>query len=221
MKLTLNQLAEVDNYLGDLVQYRETFQELRDHVITALSNSNIETFDMQQVKCIIKEDFGGGAKVSADEKVCKHVMTKRMFRMLGSEMLNTFKWYGSFRNLSGFALCAVFYIQNTSLDPGFWLIIKAMYVVLYTPAAYMFFQKFIMERGRKVSMNKDLLRQVWYIMVVLATILLQAISLLNELVNHSGKLQLGLFLMLYLLLCMFIRAYMKLYGDSIRALQLN
>ena len=221
MKLTRNQLAEVDNYLTGLVQYRETLQELKDHVLTALSDDNTETFNIQLVQRIVDEDFGSHVRISANEKVCKQVMTRAMFRLLGREMLHTFKWHGSLRNLSGFALCAVYYMQNTSLDPGFWFIIKAMYIVLYAPAAYMLIEKFIMERGRKASMTKDLLRRSWYAMVISVTILLQAIGLMNAYLNHTGKLQLGLFLMLYLLLSMFIRAYMKLYGEKIRGLRLS
>ena len=221
MELTKAQLLEVDKYLSELVQYRETFQELKDHVLTALSENNTGTFDIHLVQCIVNDDFGGEAWIFANEKVCKQVLTTKMFRLLGREMLNTFKWYGSFRNLWGFAFCAVIYMQSTSLDPGYWLIIKAMYVVLYVPAAYMLVEKFILERGKKASMIKDLLRNSWYTMVILATILLQAIGLMNYVTIHTGKLQLGLFLMLYLLMSIFIRAYIKLYREKTRGLKLN
>jgi len=79
----------------------------------------------------------------------------------------------------------------------------------------------IMERGKKASMIKDLLRRSWYAMVILATTILQGIGLMFDFVNQTGKVQLGLFLAHYLLMSIFIRAYMKLYGEKTRGLNLR
>jgi hypothetical protein len=219
MRLTRNQLAEVDNYLNELTRYRETYQELKDHVLTALQDLNACTFDIQFVKDIVEEDFGGRENIIKYEAVYKRSSTKRYFKLLAAEMLNTFKWVGLIKNLCLFIWCAMlFSSQKLSTEFGSFPIAKVMYIVFYLPGVYFIFLKFVADRHKKASMLNIFLFKVWLLSATSGILIIQGISFFSKYFHDSNKLQFGLFLIMYVIFSIYVRAYLNLYKNKIRVL---
>jgi hypothetical protein len=219
MRLTTNQSAETDKYLNQLAKYRETFHELRDHVLSALRDSEASTFDMQLVKQIVEEDFGGPECITQYEAVVKRSSGKRYLHLLGAEMLNTFKWFGLVRNLSLLALSVIFYVGlKSSADISSLPLVKAMYVLFYLPGSIIVFLKFVVDRNKKPSILHNLLFKFWLLNALAGTLILQGIRFTNEYHHASNKLELGLLLCMYILMSIFTRAFLKLYKNRIRML---
>ena len=66
MKLSAEQKIELRIYIFNQQKYRETFNEVYDHLINALADS-AEPFSVEQVAKIINEDFGGFNTIRAKE----------------------------------------------------------------------------------------------------------------------------------------------------------
>jgi hypothetical protein len=219
MRLTRSQLAEVDAYLYSIVKYRETFQELKDHVLTALQDGQAYTFDIRSVERIVEEDFGGRENIIECEAFYKRSTTARYFKLLGSEMLNTFKWFGLVRNLSMIALCAIlFFSAKSSPDISSLPFGKAMYIIIYFPLLIFLFQRFIADGSTKASILNQFLFKVWLFTAISGTLILQAIGLSNRYFHLNNKLELGLLFILYMFMDIFRRVYLNLYKDKIRIL---
>lgn len=219
MRLTRKQLAEVDSYLYELTKYSETFHELKDHVLAALRDSSACDFDIRLVKNIIDEEFGGREQLKRSEALSARTTTKRHFRMLGIEMLNTFKWSGLVRNLFILWFCAMIYAgQKSVADISPLPVVQAMYVVFYFPGLLFLFHKFVPVRHRKASMLNNFLFKVWLFTAAAGTFILQGISVTNKYLHYNAKFELGLILVMYITMNIFWRAYLKLYKDKIRML---
>jgi len=76
-------------YLNNTMQYRETQQEVYDHIVSALESRKQLPEDFgEAVTNIIREDFGGQAKLAKLEKTARWSATKslmkRQIRLVGS-----------------------------------------------------------------------------------------------------------------------------------------
>ena len=59
MKLTEDQLVVLKNMLEDRINYRETYEEVYDHVLTALEQVDADITLGQAINTIMLNDFGG------------------------------------------------------------------------------------------------------------------------------------------------------------------
>jgi hypothetical protein len=219
MRLSRKQLEEVDSYLYGLTKYRETFQELKDHVLSALRDLDASTFDLQLVKDIVDEDFGGQDHLLKYEALCMRSSTRQYLRLLGMEMLNTFKWSGLVRNLFVIWFCAMIYDgQKSVADISPLPVVQTMYIVFYLPGLFVLFHKFVALRHKKLSMLHNFLFKVWLLTATAGTFIIQGISFANKYLHYNSKFELGLILAMYVVMNIFLKAYMKLYKEKIRIL---
>ncbi len=70
MKPTLQQEENLRTYLRKELRYRETYEEVYDHILTALEQKPQEVSFQDSVNQIIKDDFGGGKGLIKTEKKC-------------------------------------------------------------------------------------------------------------------------------------------------------
>jgi hypothetical protein len=76
MKLTEQEDQLLKQYLSKILKYRETYDELYDHVVTALSHKTTITSFEQSVYDIITDDFGGYDNLMKLEKASKKMAIK-------------------------------------------------------------------------------------------------------------------------------------------------
>ncbi|RFZ95359.1 hypothetical protein D0C36_07470 [Mucilaginibacter conchicola] len=68
MKPTPQQTAELTNYLKKELKFRESFEEIYDHILSALEHKADDANFQDTVNAIIKEDFGGHNRLPEIEK---------------------------------------------------------------------------------------------------------------------------------------------------------
>jgi hypothetical protein len=73
MKLTEQEDQFLKQYLSKVLKYRETYDELYDHIITALSHRATITSFEETIADIISDDFGGPGNLLKLEKASKGV----------------------------------------------------------------------------------------------------------------------------------------------------
>jgi len=78
MKLTDEQDKYLQTYLRKALKYRETYHEVYDHMLVALTNSNPDVPFEASIEIIINTDFGGSANLPKLEQDAKRAAAKRM-----------------------------------------------------------------------------------------------------------------------------------------------
>jgi hypothetical protein len=92
MKLTDQQQQWLKEYLGKVLIYRETFEEVYDHVITGLATkTNTVSFE-HNVNDIINNDFGGYDKLPKLEKASKKAAAKNSIKVFLTHFASYFKF---------------------------------------------------------------------------------------------------------------------------------
>jgi hypothetical protein len=114
MKLTTEQLAEIRLYIFEAPRYRETYYEIYDHIVNALEQAD-EPFNMDLVKQIVQEDFGGFQNIIHQEDVYRKSVTSKYARLLGSEMIDSFRNSTVLSHLAILILGYMFY-QGSEID---------------------------------------------------------------------------------------------------------
>ena len=95
MKPSLQQEENLRTYLRKELRYRETYEEVYDHILTALEQKPDNVPFQDLVNQIIKDDFGGGKGLLEMEKRCHQMVTDEMVGL----QLNYFKSNFKFPNL--------------------------------------------------------------------------------------------------------------------------
>lgn len=92
MKITLEQEAQLRKYLRDVMRYRETCEEVYDHVLTALQNREYAGTFEEAVNQILREDFGGYNNLRQIEDDAKNAAVKSGVNKYISFYIDHFKW---------------------------------------------------------------------------------------------------------------------------------
>ena len=95
MKLTLQQEENLKTYLRKELSYRETYEEVYDHILTALEQKPKEIPFQDSINQIISNDFGGGKGLVEMEKKCYQLVEDEA----NSQQWNYFKSNFRFPNL--------------------------------------------------------------------------------------------------------------------------
>lgn len=83
MKLTVQQVDELSNYLKKQLHFRESFEEVYDHILSALEHKDANVNFNEMVNTIIKEDFGGHPNlINIEKRISSYIADdcKRKFR---------------------------------------------------------------------------------------------------------------------------------------------
>lgn len=111
MKLTEEQKTEIRNYLAPIPKYRETYNELYDHILNSLADKEGD-YSINEVILIVKNDFRGFSGIRKQEEFYRKDLGKKYRKQFRQEMINTFKWPGILANLCVLALCGLIYYSN-------------------------------------------------------------------------------------------------------------
>lgn len=134
MKLTEEQKKEVYDYIFPVPRYRETFNEVYDHVINALEDRE-DAFSIELVAYIINNDFAGFSNIVEEEKLYQKKLFKKYAGFFRQEMLNTLKWPNVINNLIIFAICMVFY-QFVNRNLSIKILFDALVLIFLSPAVF-------------------------------------------------------------------------------------
>ncbi len=218
MEITPKQKQEVKDWIFIVPKYRETFNELYDHILNALKDIEAP-FNTNLVDEIVLKDFGGYQMVAENEKIYRNVIGKRYMKFFNLEMLNTFKWPGIFSNLSVLTLCLMFYFsaRNTNFDTKNIIlssIIICSFVLLFGLA------RIIINRIKylKVSILDDYLMHIYTFGISIVTIFVIFFLGKDSSVETSGHTKLIITLGIYFFSSVYVRAFIKFYNQKLKVL---
>lgn len=109
MLLTTEQKAEIKDYIIGVPKYRETYNELYDHIVNSIEDSEV-AFSIDEVINIVNRDFGGFSEVVYQEEIYHKELGKKYNKHFRVQFIDTFKWYGIFP----LAFCLMIYFSNKS-----------------------------------------------------------------------------------------------------------
>ncbi len=92
MKLTEQQLQVLQITLSGYIKYKETYEEVYDHVLTALENDDNNKPLEEAINTILLNDFGGLAGLRLIERKRRWVVARQVLAKQGRYLVNHFKW---------------------------------------------------------------------------------------------------------------------------------
>lgn len=99
MKPTLQQEEILKKYLREALLYRETYEEVYDHILTALEQKPKELLFQEAINQILNNDFGGGKGLVEMEKKCYQYVVDEILSQLWKYFKSNFKFPNLFYTL--------------------------------------------------------------------------------------------------------------------------
>ena len=213
MELSEKQKAEIKNYMITIPKYRETYDELYDHILNALADDDSK-YGIDKVIFIVNNHFGGFMNIIDQEKTCHQEIGKKYNREFRQQLITTLGGPG----LLVFAFCLLVYycsrFATFSIKPMLMLTILSSICV-----AVFAFMKIFMNRVKysKFSILDNYLALDCSYGVAGIGLFLH--SVLNENIfnlDDNGKLIATL--ILHFICIIYVKTFMKIYNQKFRIL---
>lgn len=107
MELTEEQKAEIQGYIVTVPVYRETYNELYDHILNALADQE-GIYHIDEVLKVVDNDFGGFNKVVEQEEIYHKEIGKKFNKQFRLQFFDTLKWQG----IGLLIVCLILYYSN-------------------------------------------------------------------------------------------------------------
>jgi hypothetical protein len=133
MKPTEQQLKVLQDYLHKTLTYRESYEEIYDHILSALQHQPEGVNFQDTINAIIINDFGGHKNLLKVEKAQKDALVSDMYKKYRNYFISYFKTPNLFYVILAWAATYFYFtrvsISTTVLVVLFTLIIFAPYVI--------------------------------------------------------------------------------------------
>ncbi|MDN3586404.1 hypothetical protein QWY86_07005 [Pedobacter aquatilis] len=218
MKLNVAEKQVLRDYIFNEPKYRETYNELYDHLINALSDSD-ELFSIELVAKIINEDFGGFINIRNREEAYQKQLHKKYIIDFRKEMLQTLGWSDFFKNISILGLCfCIYYGSKTQVFNIKPMIIGSM-IPLILIALFGFFRIFTQRiKYSKYSIVDNYVGNISTLGTIVLNVFLFNIISKERIFDVSNDLKLIATLVLFFLSSIYIRSFIKFYNKKIKVL---
>lgn len=160
MKLTEQEDQLLKQYLSEILKYRETYDELYDHIVTALSHKTTIISFEQSVYDIITDDFGGYDNLMKLEKASKKAAIKDTTRLFLISFIGYFKFPKLLYTVVG---CGITYYFTLHVQLSLWnlraigltmMVLPMIYTFARSVKMYAFVQKEDIKAGRVFNRHK-------------------------------------------------------------------
>jgi hypothetical protein len=155
MKATEQQLEFLRDYLQKSLIYRETYDELYDHILSAIEYQKEDTSFEDAINNIIKSDFGGHQNLLKIEKATKEALVKETINTYLKYFLYYFRLPGLFYTL---IIALVSYDFFAQMDFGPKVILCVFAVLVLFPGVIWFLRLYstgyMLDTTRKSAKDK-------------------------------------------------------------------
>lgn len=218
MKLTNEQLTEIINYLLTGPRYQETFNEIYDHVLNALADIEGE-YSIERVHQIIEEDFKSFSEIKRQEEIYRQQCNRNYTRLLGREMLNTFRFPEVLSNLILVLMYVAWYKSAVYGDLIKDIMYPSLYVIATIPLIYYLVKRYIIDRHFvKMSIKYDFLHRAWAIVLLGVYISAYLFVSKHSPLALSAEARYQCVFVVFFMMSIFIRAYTRFYNKKIRVI---
>ncbi|KQC00240.1 hypothetical protein [Pedobacter sp. Hv1] len=217
MELSSIEKEEIGAYIFTIGKYIETYNEVYDHVLNTLVELP-GAYHLNLVQQIIEVDFGGTAAIRKQENIYQKQIKRRYLKLMGLEMLYTFKLRHILPNLILLLLCYVLYVNNTNLSVLFKTIYLAICVLIVLAGVFCIIYRYIIHRKtKKDSIKSELIFGLLFLPIGFINILFNVV-ITKENTSIAVNTQHIILLALFFVISIYIRAFMKLYTERITVL---
>ncbi|GAA3966403.1 hypothetical protein [Mucilaginibacter dorajii] len=215
MKLDARQDQLLKHYLRKVFLYRETYEEVYDHMISALQEQPYTQTFQDAVNDIIRRDFGGHNNLISMENNCKKAMVKELRHKQFGYFISFFK-FPYLLLVMGFSLGVYLMMSRSLLSPHtlrwiFWGMALLPYVAIplrFFYTGYLFGET---KRSIRDSMMGDL--SMLPMRVFIAVSVLYVINGLYTTAFYPGALMITIGVVIYTI---YFLAYFKLSKDEVK-----
>jgi hypothetical protein len=218
MELTLENKLEIVEYIGGVPRYQETFDELYDHVITALGNSQKEEFDLELVKGIVEDDFGGFELIAENEEESAKAFMRACKLSFKEELIRGFRFPGVFVNAWVLMISYILYLQLGIYAVGMSLLVITLLVTAIIPLIRNYFRLYITNRTRKPSVQFKVISPLLIFWVNIITLINVSFLGHDALIHTSSNMKHIIAAAIFFLFSNFILAYNRMYNKRFRVL---
>ncbi|WP_183580461.1 hypothetical protein HDF18_25915 [Mucilaginibacter sp. X5P1] len=209
MRLTEQEDQLLKQYLSKILKYRETYDELYDHIITALSHKTTITSFEQTIYDIITDDFGGHDNLMKLEKASKRAAFKDTIRLFLISFIGYFKFPKLLYTVVGagmtyyFTLHVQLSLWNLRTIGLTMMVLPAIYTFARSVKMYAFVQKEDIKAGRDFNRHKFNRPKIKPSLTGSATIVILTIAALPLMFPHLWlpMIYYPVFVTLFLLFC--------------------
>lgn len=216
MKLSKEELAEVSQYLFTLTRYKETYDEMYDHVLSILEERE-GPFDSQLIPEIVNGNFGGHEQILKNEAISLEELNLSSGGSLMEEAFSKLRSFKSFDNISLICLCVLFYFETTNGVFSFVYLIYAMFLVASYPIlVYLYKTCFVNRSLVKPSMKNVFLLRIGLYGCFLSSVLYLLLLSQHSLFDISNHTKIVICLVLYYFSSIYIRSFHAFYKKKIK-----
>jgi hypothetical protein len=216
MKPTSQQEENLRTYLRNELLYRETYEEVYDHILTALEQKPQDISFQDSVNQIIKDDFGGGQDLVEMEKKCYKLASDEAISQQWNYFKSNFKFpkliytlilfltiYLIVSKIAHASFIISFLVFTGFVVPGILILLRYFNVGYYT-------------LDTKKSIKDNIMRKIAYLFY--QVILFPLMLLLNHkkyidsfIIDHTIIIDLGI-----TVLILYILSFIKLSRDEFK-----
>lgn len=214
------QKQEIADYVKSITRYMETYDEVYDHLLSAVEQEQQATFHMSLIKDVINSDFGGEKQIRQEEENTRQALYGGFSKMLTREMLNTFKFPAILNNLALLSLGLILYFCNANSQTIVSVSIAGTLIILLIPLLLFVYKSYILERQQaKPSVSHYALRYNALFGLNAATCVFYVSFSWDVLTAVEPGVLVAIMCGAYYFLSVFLRAYLKMYNNALRLKQ--
>lgn len=216
MKTTLQQEEILRKYLRKVLLYRETYEEVYDHILTALQQKPQHVSFQDSVNQIIKDDFGGGRGLIKMEKKCYKLASDEAI----SQQWNYFKSNFKFPKLIyTLILFLTIYFIVSKIAYALFIIAFLVFAGFVVPGLLILFRYFnvgYFTLDTKKSIKDNIMRKIAYLFYQVILFPLMLLSNHKKyidffIIEHTIIITLGI-----TILILYIMSFIKLSKDEFK-----
>lgn len=218
MDLSQEQKEEIKAYIIDVPRYKETYNELYDHILNSLKD-NAGSYHINEVIDVINNDFGGFQAIVGQEKIYQKQLNKRYNNFFLQEMLNTFKWPGIINVLCLLFLALVIFNGSRDAPDNTDILLKSCLIIVISMGLFGFSRVlFFRLKNLKYSILDNYFFFVSSFGISIVAIVLTLFVRKENLLDLSDSGKLIIVLLLYGFTSIYVRSFIRFFNREIKVL---
>jgi len=211
------QKQEIADYVKSVTRYRETYNEVYDHVLSALEQEAQDSFHLSLAEEVINTDFGGRKQIFEGEDNTRQALYGSFSRMLKQEILNTFKFPAVLHNFSLLGLGLVFYFGEANSEAIVSVTIIGTLIAVLIPLLLFVYKSYIRDkRQAKPSISDYALRYNALFGLNTATCVFYLCFAWDAMIALEPGILVSIMWTAYFFSSIFLRAFMKMYNSALK-----
>jgi len=218
MMLTPENKQEIADYIGGVMRYQETFDEVYDHILSAASVSDNPEFRIRYVREIVDVDFGGLQQITQNEKEYEKTFLRSCMVDLKDQIIRTFKFPAILFHIFLLLICLLVYQFRAYFSVGIQEFVTAILLGIIVLSSIYIFKRYMYRRTQKPSIKFRFIERAVCICSAFSFNMTMLFLNKNSIFEVSAGVKCVIAAAMFLTLSNFLIAYYKVYNKRLRIL---